>query len=659
KVWLICKSISIRYLPALLLWLGLVISHFCDLETSLYQQGADLYQSESLRPLRRTKRRWVITTLELEEEDKGPFPKPAGKLFNNMSYNMSIRYIISGPGVNENPEPGLFSIKDDANGDVYVHRTIDRESTPSFKIRFDVENRGTGKIVDRSLIFNIKIKDVNDNAPTFPKEEFNITVKENHDTGEPVFHVTALDKDEEDTANSQVTYSLITQTPDLKEPRFNIDPTRGLIVFSGCLDHKTASSFKLLIQAKDHGTPQMSSTATVSIVIEDKNNHLPVFIKKNYQLQISEGKVDRGVLRLWIEDQDSPNTPGWRAKYKIVKGNEMKQFIVETNPETNEGILSVIKPLNYEGASEMKLVISVENEEPFSLCHKGKLMRSPVPPINASVNVKVLDVNDAPEFYISPLVIEKEEGVKPGTRLGEYIAGDPDSVPTNIKYKIVHDPAGWVTIDENSGIITAVKELDSESPYMNNSVYLIIVHAIDDGVPPQTGTGTILLYLSDVNDHMPALVMPSLEVCDKGERMPIIIKAEDKDSHPFAGPFTFKFADDSERIKKSWKLGKSFGDSVELLMLRSLPHGKYLVPLLILDRQGLFQKQTLTVRLCPCTEGRICDESISMPLSLGGGAIALILTALLLLLEYIPYDEGNQTLINYNEESGNYFILPT
>lgn len=51
-----------------------------------------------------------------------------------MSFNTSIRYLISGPGVDEYPEFGLFSIEDDANGHVYVHRTIDREITPTFQV---------------------------------------------------------------------------------------------------------------------------------------------------------------------------------------------------------------------------------------------------------------------------------------------------------------------------------------------------------------------------------------------------------------------------------------------------------------------------------------------------------------------------------------------
>ncbi|KAH1181923.1 cadherin-like protein 26 [Mauremys mutica] len=642
-------------------------------------KGLDHYQSDNLRPLRRTKRRWVITTFELEEEDKGPFPKLAGELFNDVSYNVSIKYLISGPGVNESPEFGLFSIKDDANGHVYVHRTIDRENTSFFKIRFDVANRMTGEIEDRSLFFNIKIKDINDNAPKFPKEEFNITIKENHHTDEPVFQVTALDKDEKDTANSRVIYSLTTQTPNLKEPRFNIVPTSGLIMISGCLDHQTASSFKLLIKARDHGTPQMSSTATVNIAVEDTNNHLPVFTKENYQWQIEEGKVGSGVLRLQVEDQDSPNTPAWRAKYKIVKGNEKEQFTVETDPETNEGILSVIKPLDHEGDLEKRLVISVENEEPLFSCDKGKLRSRPVAPISASVAVKVLDRNDAPEFHPLTLVFQKEEGVKPGTRLGKYSAVDPDVVPNKIKYKVVHDPAGWVTVDENSGVITAMKELDRESPYVNDSVYPIIIHAIDDGVPPQTGTGTILLYLSDINDHMPTLVTRFLEVCDKARLTPLIIKAEDNDSHPYASPFTFKLADDSKSIKQNWRLGKSFGDSVELLMLRNLPRGKYLVPLLILDRQGFSMKQTLSVRLCRCPDGRVCEDPNSVQFSLGGGAIAVISAALLLFLvagclllrcsfgsekrksqAHLPFEEGSQTLIKYNEECGNFLcqVMP-
>lgn len=47
---------------------------------------------------------------------------------------MALMYLISGPGVNKYPETGLFSIEDHENGKIYVHRPVDRETTPSFMV---------------------------------------------------------------------------------------------------------------------------------------------------------------------------------------------------------------------------------------------------------------------------------------------------------------------------------------------------------------------------------------------------------------------------------------------------------------------------------------------------------------------------------------------
>ncbi|XP_072489483.1 cadherin-like protein 26 [Notamacropus eugenii] len=541
--------------------------------------------------------------------------------------------------------------------------------TTVFQISFEIADRSTLETVDNSLFFVIKVVDINDNAPQFAGEEFNITIKENHNLDNPVFQVVAVDLDKEQTPNSEVSYSLVSQVPLIKGNEFYIDHSSGEIHVSGCLDYAATRFFKLLIRANDHGEPSLSSTATVNIAIEDGNNHMPTFTKGHYKVQISEDQIQQDVVRLLVQDHDSPFTPSWRAKYKILHGNEEEHFNIVTDPETNEGILNVIKPLDYENLPERKLVIVVENEEPFYYsCEKDQLGHGTMMTSTATVSVEVIDINDPPQFHPPNFIVQEADGAKPGIHLGRFNAIDSDG---SIRFKLIHDPANWVTVDELSGMVTTVKHVDRESPYVNNSFYTIMVSAIDDGVPPQTSTGTMMLFLSDKNDNTPILVKPYLEVCNMEKEAPILVEAEDKDLDPFSGPFTFELDDTSGNIKDTWKLGKNFGYSVELLILRSLQNGVYSVPFIILDKQGFFKKQILNVSLCSCLDGVTCERSSVPFVGLGGGAIIPIcaafmsLAALLFLLwcsfgsthkrqsKSISYEQGNQTLIRYNEESEN------
>ncbi|XP_056403543.1 cadherin-like protein 26 [Hyla sarda] len=629
---------------------------------------------DSLRPLRRSKRRWVLTTIVLQENDPGPFPKYAGDLFNDRSQNHSIRYLISGPGVDEAPEIGLFQIND-VTGQVFVNRPIDREQTSLFIIRFDVADRTTGKILDRSLIFNVEVKDLNDNAPTFDNKTYEVTVKETANLDNAILQVTAVDQDKEDTPNSKVSYFLVNQIPDLPNMKFSIDANTGLIFGKGCLNFMNANLIRLIVGARDQGAEPMASTATIIIRIEDGNNNMPVFTTSKYDLSVREGEVKNDSVRLKVEDKDSPKTPAWKAKYKILSGNHNENYNIVTDPQTNEGIFSIIKPLDFEGTPTKTVVIAVENEEPYFSCQasSNKLrMDKKVTQNNATISITVIDSNDAPVFSPPSKVIREKEGLKPGTVLATFNATDYDKVPNKIRYKIAEDPADWVTIDEITGRLTTKKELDRESPFVNQTLYKIVVLAVDDGDPPATGTGTVLLYLSDVNDNTPELVTPYIERCAKQLGEPITLEAMDKDLDPYSGPFKFEVpADHSKRVKETWDIQHRSDSSADMLMLKSLDVGNYSIPLEIYDRQGFFRAQTLNIRVCSCLDGDICEKMQPASYQMGGGAIGAIIGALLFFLlalcllmcflcgsggnknqKFPANDEGNQTLIQYNEEGG-------
>ncbi|XP_041713730.1 cadherin-like protein 26 [Coregonus clupeaformis] len=653
--------------------LQLIVSIMVALALAQDTGNYTMNKREKRELLVRSKRRWVLSTIELVEEDPGPYPKIATQMFNDrtpMIRNHQFR--ISGTGVTEEPL-GIFTIGE-TDGVVYVHKPIDRETYPIFHIKFDIMDKETGNPVDTTLGFDVAIKDINDNAPYFENPVKKASVKESLQEGYLPVPLIAIDRDEANTENSTISIRVLSQEP--AEPKINLKQVEGTkmsqLTFTGCFDYDKVKTYIVVVEAKDHGKPALSSTAVVNLQIMDSNTHQPVFKNKTYNAQIMEMESNKEILRVAVTDEDTPNTPAWRAVYSIVKGNEEGNYKIETDPKTNEGILTVIKGKDFEKTTLTNIEIAVENEEPLFVCGSGRA-NSPKTltalPQKANVAVKVIDVNDPPEFDKKVTDVYMMEEEETGKVLYKPKVTDVDSDVGKIRYELVEDPAGWVTIDNKTGVVTTVKKMDRESLHVNkDNIYTIIIHAIDDGQPPATGTGTILVHLGDLNDNMPSVVEKELVMCGNKVIVPVV----DKDKPPFGCPCTFSLGDNGDKTLKShWKLDPANGMEAGLVSLKSLPYGNYTVPLVILDQQGQVGKDIVQVMVCDCWKGDKCRASLPRSSSMGPAAIGLLLAGLLLLLllllflllcecggktfTHLPLnlqDEGNQTLIKYNEEAG-------
>ncbi|XP_056154712.1 cadherin-like protein 26 [Lampris incognitus] len=619
--------------------------------------------------LSRSKRRWVLSTIELVEEDPGPFPKVTTQMFNDKKDIAPDRkYRISGMGVTEEPL-GVFSI-DDHTGVVYVHKAIDRETYSFFHIKFDILDRMTGELKDRTLAFDVAIKDINDNAPYFDPALIKANVKENFKEGYLPVRLQAWDTDEDKTPNSTVTISILSQQP--SEPKINVvqdaGSKSGQLTFEGCFDYDKSKNYKIIIQAKDHGKPPMSSTATVILNIIDSNSYAPKFKEKTYNGEVLEMEINKEILRVAVEDKDTPKTPGWRATYSIIRGNEEGNYKIETDPETNEGILTVVKGKDFERTTLTTLQIEVQNEEPLFVCGAGAPVKPP-PADSVNITIKVIDVNDPPEFEKVLVDVYRREEAEPGEVLNIPKVMDVDSDVNNTRYELIEDPAGWVSIDKKTGKLTAVQRMDRESPFVDkNNIYKVLFIAIDDGVPPATATGTVLIHLGDINDITPKLVNNSIVMCGNKVNK-IMVPAKDEDAPPFSGPFTFSLGGEDKTLSQFWKLDPSTGDAGGLVSLKSLAYNNYSVPLVIQDQQGIASAETLEVIVCDCGTGEVCRENLPLSAGLGSPGIGLIIAGLLLFLLLlllcmcecggkqfqhiqVQQDEGCQTLIKYNEEGG-------
>ncbi|XP_017342265.1 cadherin-like protein 26 isoform X2 [Ictalurus punctatus] len=630
----------------------------------------------SERVLTRSKRRWVLNTVELEEECTGPFPKKITEVHNDKHLNHSLKFRISGQGVTEKPK-GVFTINENT-GEIYTHKPIDRETYPIFHVNFDVVDRQTGEILDKTLALNLIIRDKNDNPPVFKPEILNIDIPENTKEGQLPVSLQARDIDEQDTDNSRISMRIVSQEPAL--PKISLASMADIkdsmitnLVFTGCFDYDKVKTYKMLVEACDHGTPSLSSTMTVNIAITDSNTHSPVFTAPKFNAQVMELETNKEILRIPVQDQDTPNTTASRAVFTILKGNEEGNYKIETDPVTNEGVLTVIKGKDYERTTLAELEIGVENEQPLFLCVDGKPV-SPVPKTLKSnntvkVTVKVIDVNDPPVFQNKIQKVYRVEEEEPGEVLYTPTVTDEDSDPAKLRYELVEDPAKWMSIDPQTGKISLVKKMDRESPYVQNSTYTVLMRAIDDGEPPATGTGTLVVHLGDKNDNTPYLISNTSVMCgNKADR--VRVTAQDKDAFPFSGPFTFALDKIDPELKSLWKLEKSeLGSEILLISQESLPYGNYSVPLKIADQQGMLAHTVLQVVICDCGKGDVCQDLLPRSSNLDRAAIGILLGALLLMalllccvflckcqeknnFKQCLQEDSIQTLIKYNEEGG-------
>ncbi|KAK7128442.1 hypothetical protein R3I94_016875 [Phoxinus phoxinus] len=305
----------------------------------------------------RKKRAWVVDSLSMEEELSGPFPYKLGDL--NIEKTVLEEYFIHGQGIDKDPK-GIISVK--SNGSVYALGKVDYEEYKRLTIR--LTNESTNVAVD------IVIQDVNDHAPVFNKEVYEITIDESTPQGERLVTVLATDIDQFGSANSLFTLRIVSVSPQTSNTEFFIEQTgadvTGTISFKGCLDYEETQKYTILVEAKDHGEKlQLSSTSTVILNIIDKNNHLPEFTgaTASFKAQAS----GEPVCRLQVTDADSRGSAAWRARYSL-RGDKAQHFKIQTDPDTNDGVMTVTEPLNDEEKSNLSLTVIVENEEPFFYC---------------------------------------------------------------------------------------------------------------------------------------------------------------------------------------------------------------------------------------------------------------------------------------------------
>ncbi|KAL3853661.1 hypothetical protein ACJMK2_017186 [Sinanodonta woodiana] len=324
---------------------------------------------------------------------------------------------------------------------------------------------------------SIVVTDVNEATPVFTNSgSYSSTVAEDTSLGTLVTTVTANDAD---TANT-VTYGFVS-TYSL----FSLDSSSGQIVLVGHLDREMTSIHTLLVTGSD-GTN--TATATVTITVTDVNDNAPIFNPVAYSGTVSEADAAGAstVATVTATDADDPNTNNnGKVTYSILSGGGGVFSI-----GTISGAITTTTQLDYETATSYTLIIKAVDKGGAAGSHSA----------TAVVTITVTNINEAaPIFGLTTYSASIPENTNVGTSVVQVVATDLDSGDDGKVYYSMAANANFY-LDSYTGIIYVKSALD----YETSTLYSLTILAIDNGTPARTGTATVSVSVTDVNDNRPS-----------------------------------------------------------------------------------------------------------------------------------------------------------
>ena len=369
-----------------------------------------------------------------------------------------------------------------ASGQIFTVKEIDYERFSEYHLQIQAIDSSAPNPQESILKVTVEVEDGNDEVPIFSEDPIMFSISENLAIGSTVWNFTATDKDAGD--NGRIEYSLAQQSP---KKVFKLDSVSGVLSLMGLLDYEEQREFILVVTASDqprNNERRLRSSVTAKILIEDYNDNAPKFVSSNRVDIMEDEPPGYSMLHVIAVDEDSGDNG--KVTYIISSGNDEGLF--ELDYET--GVLSIVKPLDRERRTLYRINVTASDH--------GNPQRS----VSQIIEVNVEDVNDnAPQFTKPIYKANVSEGSEPGTFVTRVSATDRDiGTNSNLTYII---PAGIgdnkFRIIPETGEIRTVATLDREE----KEHYALTVYVRDGSFPAQYDTASVLVSLSDVNDHAP------------------------------------------------------------------------------------------------------------------------------------------------------------
>ncbi|XP_043982265.1 protocadherin 1 gamma 22 [Gambusia affinis] len=240
---------------------------------------------------------------------------------------------------------------------------LDRETNSQYSVQITASDSGKPPLTSEKTII-VQLLDVNDNPPVFSQSLYTVYVKENNAPGMILCSVLASDLDSGE--NAKISYSILdSKVQDVSVSSYvYINSDNGSIYSMHSFDYEKLKVFQIQVQAKDQGSPSLSSNATVHVFILDQNDNTPAVIypssaalgSLSHQRMPRSAKAGHLVTKVTAVDADSGHN-AW-ISYRLAEATDASLFTV--NQYTGE--VRTKRAVYEQDDSSQRLLIEIKDD---------------------------------------------------------------------------------------------------------------------------------------------------------------------------------------------------------------------------------------------------------------------------------------------------------
>ena len=417
----------------------------------------------------------------------------------------SVSYTLSGS------DSERFTI--DQTGQVTLATTLDYDDDSMHTILVTASNPATesGEVSSVTAILAVAVEDVNDEPPVFSEASYSTVVQETtEDTPRPgpgFFSVVCTDADSDD---SDITYGPLTESSP-----FTIDAITGKFSVTQDLDYETVTSYSFTVGCWDNGSPNLTSSAGVDILVGSVNEYHPEFSDPPQTSTVNEGDPT-GTVIATVTATDMDAGPDGIVTYTLTSDTQ-DQFL-SINLTTGVVYVSAPEELDFD-------LFDLSEENVGFFRYEVDIVACDIHPpsaecANIPLIVYVLGVNeDPPEFTEDTYSVSYPENTPAGRTIVTASCSDRDRgtgrfCKIEFGVNVGDDVMDTFRLDPDTGDVILQDTLD----YENQTSYgfeLVCLDAGDDGDCGGNGVMTdraiVEVTVEPLNDNRPFFTQSAYE----------------------------------------------------------------------------------------------------------------------------------------------------